>query len=191
MCALGTLEPRTQKVNPDCSTAHKSRGPVVAPTIPLPANQILRIFHQHDLILFQYRQQDVLQLALPKFPFIKLCFHRLTRRKIREAAHPEEGVGIFDGKKWTQYFHPDFRVRRNGPGAEYLQELGALAGLGFIRAHFDDHSNASASRLARRAEKSKNALCGNPVTLWKLVRRQKARVCRNRLCWRSARLQRR
>src|SRR5713101_6650080 len=75
--------------------------------IVLPANQILRIFYHHDLILFQHRQQNVLQFALPKFPFIKLCSHRLTRRNIREAAHPEEGVGIFDGKKWTQYFHPD------------------------------------------------------------------------------------
>src|SRR5713226_7396634 len=140
-------------------------------TIALPANQILRVFHHHDLILFQHRQQDVLQLALPKFPFIKLRFHRLTRRDIGEAAHPKEGVGIFDGKKWTQYFHPDFCVCRNRLGAEYLKELGAPAGLGFIGAHFDDHLNASASRLARRAEKSKNALCGNRVTLWKLVLR--------------------
>jgi hypothetical protein len=62
-------------------------------------------------------------------------------------------------------------VRRNRLGAEYLKELGSPAGLGFIGAHFDDHLNASASRLARRAEKSKNALCGNPVTLWKLVLR--------------------
>jgi len=108
-------------------------------TIPLPVNQILRIFHNHDFVLFQHRQQDVLQFALPKLPFVKLCFHWLARRDARESAHPKEDVGILDGKKWTQYFHPDCCVRRNRFGAKYLKELGAPPGFGSIGAHFDDH----------------------------------------------------
>src|SRR6266849_3564988 len=43
------------------------------------------------------------------------------------------------GEKWTQYFHSDCGVCRNRFGAEYLNELGAPAGLRFIGAHFDDH----------------------------------------------------
>jgi hypothetical protein len=38
-----------------------------------------------------------------------------------------------------QYFHPDFRVRRNGPGAEYFKKFGTFVGLGLVGAHFDDH----------------------------------------------------
>src|SRR6266566_6783929 len=99
-------------------------------TIPLPMNQTVGIFHHDDLVFFQHRQHDVLQFALPQFPFIELRFHRLARSDVRKPAHKKESVGIFDGKKWTQYLHPDFLVCRNRLGAEYLQELGPPAGLG-------------------------------------------------------------
>ncbi len=83
---------------------------------------------------------------------------------------PEELIrpgSVWDGDS----LHPDFFVCRNRFGAEDLKELGAPAELGFIGAHFDDHLSASASTLARRAKKIKNAPCGNLVTLWKLVLR--------------------
>jgi len=114
-----------------------------------PMNEVVSVFHNDDFILFQHRQQDVLQFALPKFPFVKLCLHRLTRREVGETAHEKEGVGIFDGGKRAQYFHPDFSVCRNRLGAEYLEELRAPAGLGFIRAHFDDHLESPPSTRAR------------------------------------------
>src|SRR5271154_3747951 len=102
-------------------------------------NQTVSVFHHHYFILLDHRHQNVLQFALPKLTLIELRFHRLTRSQVRKAAHEEEGVGIFDRKKWTQDLHPYFRVRRNRLRAEYLKEPRAAAGLDFVGPHFYDH----------------------------------------------------
>ena len=58
-------------------------------------------------------------------------------------------------------------------------ELEAFTGFCAAGTHFDDHSGISAGMLARLAEKSKNALCGNLVTLWKLAKQKIALTFRN------------
>jgi len=50
-----------------------------------------------------------------------------------------------------------------------LEELSAFTGLGFVCAHLNNHSEISGGMLARLRQKSKNALFGNLVTLWKLM----------------------
>ncbi len=110
-------------------------------------NQALGVVHHHYFILLYHRHQDVLQLVLPKFPFVKLRFHRLARRQVRKAAHEEEGIGIFNGEKWTQDLHPDFFVRRKSLGVEDLKKPRAAARLELVRPHFYDHLKTSSSRI--------------------------------------------
>jgi hypothetical protein len=64
-------------------------------------HELVRVFHYDYVILFDHRHQDALQFALPKLALVELRLHRLTRGQIRKATHEEEGVGIFDRKKWA------------------------------------------------------------------------------------------
>src|SRR5579864_7219523 len=105
------------------------------------------------------------QFALPQRAFIELRFHRLARLGVRKAAHEKEGVRILYRKKRAEYFHADFLVCRNRLGAEYLKEMGALARLGFIRAHLNDHWLLLSCWIcgAQRASVFRPCVRGNPV----------------------------
>src|SRR5688572_23519726 len=121
----------------------------------LPMNNFVRVFHHDDFVLFQHRHHHVLQFALPKVTFIKLRFHRLARIEIRKATHEKEGVGIFDGKKWAEYFHPDFCMCRNRLRAEYLNKLVAFSRLGLVGTHLDNHFQSPPASLRGPRKKAR------------------------------------
>jgi hypothetical protein len=64
--------------------------------------------------------------------------------KVGKATHEKESVGIFDGEKRAENFHPYFVVRWDRPGTVDLEELRAPVWFGSVGAHFDDHFPASA-----------------------------------------------
>src|SRR5215475_13482242 len=76
-----------------------------ASSSPIKLNETLGIVDQDDVVLFEHRQQHVLQLALPQLPFVELRFHRLARRRVRKPAHEKEGIRIVEREKRTEDLH--------------------------------------------------------------------------------------
>src|SRR5580700_1215146 len=127
--------------------ARRSRHPLSAPKLSglLPTNQTVRVFHKYHFVLFQHRHQKTSKLPFPQFAFIKLSLHWLARVHVRKSTHEKENVGIFDGRKWPQEFHPKPRVKRHRFLTKYLQESFAATGLGGVSPHFDYHRQTSIS----------------------------------------------
>ena len=76
----------------------------------LPANQLLGVVDQDDIVLLEHRHENLFQFLLPQLAFIEPCLHRLTRGKVRETAHKEEDSRIVDREEWPEDLHPDFEV---------------------------------------------------------------------------------
>jgi hypothetical protein len=57
---------------------HRSRRGHFAWPASLPAKLILGVIHQDHVVLFQHRQQDVLEFTLPKVALVKFGFHRVA-----------------------------------------------------------------------------------------------------------------
>src|SRR5438270_13190177 len=62
----------------------------------LPPDEIIWVVNQDNFVFVEHWHQDMFQFALPKFSFIKLRFHRLTRFKIGKTSHKKECVWVFD-----------------------------------------------------------------------------------------------
>jgi len=79
-------------------------------------NRLRNLGHNMDLRIrgspHQHGHHEVLQFALPKFPVIELCLHRLARSEAGKGTHKKEGIGVSRRKETGPGFSSRFPCAR-------------------------------------------------------------------------------
>jgi hypothetical protein len=105
-------------------------------------------FNDYYIVFLEYRHKLLFELFFPKIPLVKFVSHPFATLLIRKGAHPEKCVGIFDREKWSENFHANFLVGRNGFRFKDFKEFGSFPGGNLVGAHFDDHPGSVAPFFA-------------------------------------------